>query len=70
MKQIAILAGIAAMLAMFAHADDATAAMSRQQAWSRCMKTVNATEPRTATNDAHRTAQMKACLARMGYPHG
>ena len=70
MKQIAILAGIAAMLAIFANADDATAAMSRQQAWSRCMKTVNATEPRTATNDAHRTAQMKACLARMGYPHG
>lgn len=70
MKQTVIMAGIAAMLAVFANAENATAAMSRQQAWSRCTKAVNATEPRTATNDAHRTAQMKACLARMGYPHG
>jgi hypothetical protein len=70
MKQTAIMAGIAAMLAVFGNAENATAAMSRQQAWSRCTKAVNATEPRTATNDAHRTAQMKACLARMGYPHG
>ena len=70
MKHIAILAGIAAMLAVFGNFDNATAAMSRQQAWSRCLKALNATEPRTPTNDAHRTAQMKACLARMGYPHG
>jgi hypothetical protein len=70
MKQIAIMGGIAAMLAVFANADNATAAMTRQQAWSRCLKTVNAIEPRTASNDAHRTAQMKACLARMGHPHG
>lgn len=70
MKHLAIMAGIAAMLAAFANANDATAAMTRQQAWARCLKTVNAIEPRTPSNDAHRTAQMKACLARMGYPHG
>jgi hypothetical protein len=70
MKHIAIMGGVAAMLAVFGNSDNATAAMSRQQAWSRCLKAVNATEPRTPTNDAHRTAQMKACLARMGYPHG
>jgi hypothetical protein len=70
MKHIAIMAGITAMLAVIATIDNATAAMTRQQAWSRCLKTVNATEPRTPSNDAHRTAQMKACLARMGYPHG
>jgi hypothetical protein len=70
MKHIAIIAGIAGMLAVFGNIGDAVAQMSRQQAWSRCLKTVNATEPRTAHNDAHRTAQMKACLARMGYPHG
>jgi hypothetical protein len=70
MRQIAIMAGIAAMLAVFANTDSATAAMTRQQAWSRCLKAVNATEPRTPTNDAHRTAQMNACLARMGFPHG
>jgi len=68
MKRIAIMGGIAAMLAVFGNAENATAAMTRQQAWARC--TVNATEPRTPTNDSHRTAQMKACLARMGYPHG
>ncbi len=70
MNQIAIIAGIAVMLAVFGSVDNAAAAMSRQQAWSRCLKAVNAIEPRTATNDVHRTAQMKACLARMGYPHG
>jgi hypothetical protein len=70
MRHIVIMAGIAATLAVFANSDNATAAMTHQQAWSRCLKTVNATEPRTPTNDAHRTAQMKACLARMGYPHG
>jgi hypothetical protein len=70
MKQTVIMAGIAAMLAVFGNAEKAAGAMTRQQAWSRCTKAVNATEPRTATNDAHRTAQMKACLARMGYPHG
>lgn len=70
MKHIAIMVGIAAMLGVFANTDSAAAAMSRQQAWSRCLKAVNATEPRTPTNDAHRTAQMKACLARMGFPHG
>ena len=69
MKQIAFMSGIAAMLAV-ANAETATAAMTRQQAWARCTKAVNATEPRTPTNDVHRTAQMKACLARMGYPHG
>jgi hypothetical protein len=70
MKQIVIMAGIAAMLGVFGNIDSVAAAMTRQQAWSRCLKTVNATEPRTPTNDAHRTAQMKACLARMGFPHG
>ena len=70
MKQIAIMGGIAAMLAVFANVESAMAAMTRQQAWARCTKAVNAVEPRTATNDVHRTAQMKACLARMGYPHG
>jgi hypothetical protein len=70
MKQIAIMGGIAAMLAVFANAESASAAMTRQQAWARCTKAVNATEPRTPTNDIHRTAQMKACLARMGFPHG
>jgi hypothetical protein len=69
MKQIAILSAIAAMLAVVGNADNASA-MTRQQAWARCTKAVNATEPRTPTNDVHRTAQMKACLARMGYPHG
>ena len=70
MKRIAMMGGIAAMLAVFGNAENATAAMTRQQAWARCTKAVNATEPRTPTNDSHRTAQMKACLARMGYPHG
>ena len=70
MKCIIIIAGIAAMLAVFGNIDSAGARMTNQQAWSRCLKAVNATEPRTASNDAHRTAQMKACLARMGYPHG
>jgi hypothetical protein len=70
MKRTAIMGGIAVMLAVFANNDNAAAAMTRQQAWARCTKAVNATEPRTPTNDVHRTAQMKACLARMGYPHG
>ena len=71
MKCIIICAGIAAMLAVFGNIDSAGAArMTNQQAWSRCLKAVNAIEPRTANNDAHRTAQMKACLARMGFPHG
>jgi hypothetical protein len=70
MKYIIIIAGAAAMLAVFGNIDSVAAQITRQQAWSRCLKTVNATEPRTAHNDAHRTAQMKACLARMGYPHG
>ena len=70
MKRITIMAGIAAMLAVFGSIDNAAARMSRQEAWSRCLKSVNAVEPRTATNDVHRTAQMKSCLARRGYLHG
>jgi hypothetical protein len=35
MKQIAIMGGIAAMLAVFANAENASAAMTRQQAWAR-----------------------------------
>jgi hypothetical protein len=69
MKRIVIMGGIAALLAVSGTTEHA-AAMTRQQAWARCTKAVNATEPRTPTNDVHRTAQMKACLARMGYPHG
>jgi hypothetical protein len=69
MKHITMIAGIAAMLAVFV-IDSAGARISSQQAWSHCLKSVNAIEPRTATNGVHRTAQMKACLARMGYPHG
>ena len=52
MKQIAIMGGIAAMLAVFANAENASAAMTRQQAWARCTKAVNATgrerQPMTA----------------------
>jgi hypothetical protein len=65
-----MIVGLTVLLSAFENIDNAAAAMTRQQAWSRCLKAVNATEPRTATNDVHRTAQMKACLARMGYPHG
>jgi hypothetical protein len=53
------MAGIAALLAVFANADNATAAMSRQ-----CHRTQNRNQ-RRPSNGA-----MKACLARMGYPHG
>jgi hypothetical protein len=69
MKQITIIASVVAALAVFGNID-AAKALTRQQAWAQCLKAVNATEPRTPTNDVHRTAQMKACLARMGYPHG
>jgi hypothetical protein len=69
MKHI-IVAGVAAMLAVLGNIDSAGALISRPEAWSRCLKAVNAVEPRTprtATNDVHRRARMEACMARMGY---
>jgi hypothetical protein len=59
MKYIIIIAGAGAMLAVLGNIDSVAAQMTRQQAWSRCLKTVNATEPRTAHNDAHRTASVR-----------
>ena len=45
MKCIIIIAGIAAMLAVFGNIYSAGARMTNQQAWSRCLKAVNAIEP-------------------------
>jgi hypothetical protein len=42
MKHITMIAGIAAMLAVFVSIDSAGARISRQQAWSHCLKSVNA----------------------------
>jgi hypothetical protein len=43
---------------------------TRQQAWGRCLRVVDARMPSTFYNANHRTAQFRACMAQMGYPHG
>jgi hypothetical protein len=45
--------------------------VSREVAWARCVKAVNATTPKTGEeNDRDRIAEIKACLTDFGYPNG
>ena len=45
--------------------------VSRETAWSRCVKAVDATSPKTGEeNDRDRIAEIKACLTNLGYPNG
>lgn len=68
--KIFIGAAILAITALLCVNAAEAARPTRQQAWGRCLRVVDARMPSTFYNANHRTAQFRACMAQMGYPHG
>jgi hypothetical protein len=46
----------------------AARSLSRQQAWSQCLQTIDARAPATGYNQSQRSRMFRACMAQLGHP--